>query len=81
MKKIQDNNDENIISVEIKPKCGFIPNSNTIHPDHYFVKSKFPNFRLQQLLKLKQVIYQINFYLKIINHLISLKYFVFFYNL
>lgn len=43
-----------VICVEIKPKCGFIPDAKTIHPSHK-VKKTASRFALQQRLKLQQV--------------------------
>lgn len=42
------------LSVEIKPKCGFLPSAKTIHPGRN-IKKKVSRFRLQQSLKLNLV--------------------------
>ncbi|KAK9907753.1 hypothetical protein WJX75_009233 [Coccomyxa subellipsoidea] len=41
------------LCVEIKPKCGFLPTSALIRPEHA-VKRRVPRFQLHQLLKLEQ---------------------------
>ncbi|BDA50874.1 Inositol-pentakisphosphate 2-kinase IPK1 at N-terminal half [Coccomyxa sp. Obi] len=41
------------LCVEIKPKCGFIPTSTLIRPEHE-VKKRVPRFQLHQRLKLAQ---------------------------
>lgn len=43
------------LCVEIKPKCGFLPTSALIRPEHA-VKRRVPRFQLHQLLKLEQVL-------------------------
>ena len=46
--------DAGTLCVEIKPKCGFLPTSKLIKPEHQ-VKRRVPRFLLHQRLKLAQV--------------------------
>ena len=43
-----------VVSVELKPKAGFLPDFDTIHPDNG-IKRRVSRFALQQSLKLLQV--------------------------
>ena len=45
---------ERVFSLEMKPKCGFIPDAKTIDASNT-LKKKVPRFLLHQFLKLKQV--------------------------
>lgn len=42
------------LCVEIKPKCGFLPTSTLIRPEHG-IKHRVPRFQLHQRLKLAEV--------------------------
>ena len=44
---------ERVFSLEMKPKCGFIPDAKTIDASNA-LKKKAPRFLLHQYLKLKQ---------------------------
>lgn len=46
--------DAGTLSVEIKPKCGFLPTSAYIKPEQD-IKRRVPRFQLHQCLKLEQV--------------------------